>query len=1042
MKYFAQIIYCCCVQIFLLPVLSSAQNNSSKADIQPYYYFNHTTVQQGLPTNNIQCVFKDSRGMLWIGTNESGLCKYDGYNYTTYTHSINDSTTIIANNAWYITEDKKANLWIGTLNGVSKYCYATDKFTNYAYGIVGNKRINLSQVMSFYEDSKGNKWLGTAGAGLFKFNERLQQFENYEPTSTLGLNEKIFRWVAKIYENTEREIVFSFLDGIITIDKNNTQHYIPLPNYKGVNPNAIRQQGNIMPLLKEYPNEIWYQVFGEGIFKYDKKARKWQQFAGDKNIPNNVIGKVCYWSKNEWLIGDHHLAVFNHRTGKYRRVFEELGYTFNDKFYDSETNTFWIASYRGIYSLNTNTQLCKQTASIPDWNANGVYYYDSVNGLLYSGTPYFSHHISAYNTITQQIKNYSIPYFEYKHLVCNNIYARNGIIYLNTHKGLWKYNTINNTYDSLIYKNDSLNTSRLGTLNFAATEKNIYSSGLIQNAFLQYNINSNSTALIALPKQIAHNRQPVNSYGIAASGNNVYIGFSEYDSIICYNELQKQFSCIALPQEILAKNYKHLNECLFIDKYHNLWCTSQQLGINIYSINNKKWIKHIGSTDGYTAAFCNQMIADSNGNIWANCNNGLYFFNAKDFSLQLFNTTTELSKDDAGTLLQLPYNHVGYTNVNTTKDVSFAILNASNRLNTTKAILIELSNLKVLEDNYKLDSNINVLGHLHFPALHNSFSLDYVGVNLTDEKNMQYAYLLTGIDKDWHLANRNHSLRYSNLSPGNYTLQIKAWSLHNPNATGLKSIQIHVAAAWYQAMLFKILVAATLLFLFFMIVRYYYLLQISKQKNIAEKQLAVSNERIRIATDIHDDMGAGISRIRFLGEKIKLKKQNKDVEEDVNNMINLSDELVDNMNEIIWTLKASNEPLQDVLYEIRRLSNKLLTDRDIEFESNIPEDIDEKLIATSAQKRNMYLLIKEAVHNAIKHSRASLLKLQVSINENELHIAVIDNGKGFDLDDAMSNGNGLYNFDKRIAAFNGNVNIQSGNTGTTIDFTIPMANFS
>jgi signal transduction histidine kinase len=207
---------------------------------------------------------------------------------------------------------------------------------------------------------------------------------------------------------------------------------------------------------------------------------------------------------------------------------------------------------------------------------------------------------------------------------------------------------------------------------------------------------------------------------------------------------------------------------------------------------------------------------------------------------------------------------------------------------------------------------------------------------------------------------------------------------------------------------------------------------------LAEKMLNhISTERSRIAADMHDDMGAGLSRMRYLSSAMKSEIKDEAMKKELDKLISGSDELVDKMNEIIWTLNSADESLEEALYYIRSQCSEMLDHADIRFEYNLPDSIPYRMIS-SEEKRNIYLVVKEAVHNAIKHAGANLITITCMISD-KLELTVEDNGKGFDSAVARTNGNGLYNYKKRIEKLNGTCQlITAPGKGTKIIFSIPL----
>lgn len=195
------------------------------------------------------------------------------------------------------------------------------------------------------------------------------------------------------------------------------------------------------------------------------------------------------------------------------------------------------------------------------------------------------------------------------------------------------------------------------------------------------------------------------------------------------------------------------------------------------------------------------------------------------------------------------------------------------------------------------------------------------------------------------------------------------------------------------------------------------------------------DERNRIAADMHDDVGAGLSRIRYITAAMKDGKtlSNNDREK----ILSLSDESVEKMNEIIWSLNQGNQQLAELIYHIRSHCAEMVINANIEFDCIMPDEIPAKTLDWK-QTRNIYLLAKEAVNNAIKHAEAKNIAVNFFIN-HALHITVKDDGKGFDQTAINKDGNGLMNYKKRVEILGGSYTITSTEgKGTEIFFLVPV----
>ena len=208
-----------------------------------------------------------------------------------------------------------------------------------------------------------------------------------------------------------------------------------------------------------------------------------------------------------------------------------------------------------------------------------------------------------------------------------------------------------------------------------------------------------------------------------------------------------------------------------------------------------------------------------------------------------------------------------------------------------------------------------------------------------------------------------------------------------------------------------------------------------KEKKLAEKHRLLTiketeeNERRRMARDIHDDLGSGLSKIRFLAESL----ENLQAEEVFRSKIKAINEtayhLVDTMRDMIWAFTPSNHTLENVLIRIREFSNDYFNDFPVETTIIIPENVPDYKIKPQAG-RNLFSAVKETMQNVMKHAGASHFELKITIEEEQISVLMKDNGKGFDPAVDFT-GNGLKNLKARIASISGSVTIEN-NKGTAI----------
>jgi signal transduction histidine kinase len=217
---------------------------------------------------------------------------------------------------------------------------------------------------------------------------------------------------------------------------------------------------------------------------------------------------------------------------------------------------------------------------------------------------------------------------------------------------------------------------------------------------------------------------------------------------------------------------------------------------------------------------------------------------------------------------------------------------------------------------------------------------------------------------------------------------------------------------------------------------FYYDRKLEKQKIILEKQQLVEQERTRIATDMHDDLGAGLSRIKFLSETVNIKsQQEKTIKEDIIKIKEYSDEMISKMGEIVWALNEKNDSVKDLLAYTRAYAAEYLLQNEIKSKIITPEIIPD-LFVSGEFRRNIYLTVKEALHNVVKHAHATEVIINIQISQL-LTIVLHDNGIGFDAENIRPFSNGLTNMKKRIKDINGELGIKK-ESGTELKVIVPL----
>jgi signal transduction histidine kinase len=211
-------------------------------------------------------------------------------------------------------------------------------------------------------------------------------------------------------------------------------------------------------------------------------------------------------------------------------------------------------------------------------------------------------------------------------------------------------------------------------------------------------------------------------------------------------------------------------------------------------------------------------------------------------------------------------------------------------------------------------------------------------------------------------------------------------------------------------------------------------LKLETERKELEKQVAVlaakQDERNRISADMHDELGSGVTAIRLMSEIVKSKMKDQTLPE-IDKISNSANELINKMNTIIWTMTSSNDTVENLIAYIRSYAVEFFENTSIDCYFSMPSSIPHREI-NGEKRRNMFLSVKEALNNVLKHSQSSVVKINVSVAD-KLTIEIQDDGVGINMEKLRKFGNGLHNMKKRMTSIDGEFDIQNHHgTRTTL----------
>lgn len=480
------------------------------------------------------------------------------------------------------------------------------------------------------------------------------------------------------------------------------------------------------------------------------------------------------------------------------------------------------------------------------------------------------------------------------------------------------------------------------------------------------------------------------------------------------------------------KNYPDISaRSITVDHSGNVWVGTRYDGLYCFQFDDRLAIRsfqHYTTKDGLSDNFITHLTGDMENNIWASTASGLD-------NIRFFNNEVSIQNITRGSNIYeyILRTFIGKNGIawSCTADGNLIKIGKDNSIPSfTPGLLI--SELKI--GNTVADSLLHLSS---FSYRQNSLSISVAAPSFYDEQQIKYSYLLQGSGNDqWSEPSNNSTFNFVTLNPGKYTLKIKAAFPGGRYADQILDYAFVIHPPWWQTWWFRIGMVILGIGLLWTGIIAYYRRKLERQRIRLEKQQAVEKERTRIATDIHDDLGSGLSRIRYLGEMVKLKTlQQQNLMPDIEKISVLSDEMVDKMNEIVWALNEKNDSLEAIISYTRSFAVEYLSNNNIGCKVTLPDEIPARIIKGET-RRNIFLSVKECLHNIVKHSGADEAIITIAAGDH-LVIRIHDNGAGIDWDRVRPFSNGILNIKKRMRDAGGSVDFKN-EKGAKVELTIPL----
>ena len=333
---------------------------------------------------------------------------------------------------------------------------------------------------------------------------------------------------------------------------------------------------------------------------------------------------------------------------------------------------------------------------------------------------------------------------------------------------------------------------------------------------------------------------------------------------------------------------------------------------------------------------------------------------------------------------------------------------------------------------------------LKIPPGQQRFEFHFTGLSFIAPEKMQFQYQLAGWDNEWiKAANDKRVAEYSYLPPGNYTFHVRACNSdevwNQAGAAFAFTVLPHFWQTWWFRLFVVILAVALVVGIVLLITRR----RMRQKLEVLHRQQAIERERTRIAKDIHDHLGANLTRISLLSQSAHGELENTaQAAVQLERIYDTSRELTRSMDEIVWAVNPQHDTLDSLASYLGNFAQEYLTSIRIRCRLEVPLHLPHWPI-TAEMRHNVFLAFKEALHNVVKHSGANEVSVHLHTEADGFTLIIRDNGISFDpaaVAPRPGRGNGLKNMQQRLEKLGGRCAVSSTpGTGTEINFFVAVA---
>jgi ligand-binding sensor domain-containing protein/signal transduction histidine kinase len=343
----------------------------------------------------------------------------------------------------------------------------------------------------------------------------------------------------------------------------------------------------------------------------------------------------------------------------------------------------------------------------------------------------------------------------------------------------------------------------------------------------------------------------------------------------------------------------------------------------------------------------------------------------------------------------------------------------------------------------------NTASPLRIPPGRNRLEFHYTGLSFVAPEKVRFKYRIEGLEKEWVDAGAKRVANYSFVPPGHYLFHVIAGNDDGLwNETGV-SLPFTLLPHFWQTWWFRVIAGLMIVAAASGTVWFDTRRRMHRRLEKLERQQAVERERARIAQDIHDDLGASLTRITMLSQSARGEPPVPgQVSASLERIHGTARELTRSMDEIVWAVNPRHDTLDSLASYLSRFAYDFLSVAGVRCRLDMPLQLPAWPL-TAEVRHNLFLAFKETLHNVVRHAAASEARVALKLEAETIILTVTDDGCGFNVDGPpdgspptsgrSSPGNGLINMKRRLAEIHGGCDIQSApGRGTTVKFTVAV----